>query len=164
GVVVNRVNAASGSGSAIHLPLLQTEAPKLNIAVVPIAANSVDDIERGIAGLGSSDAGLIVLPDVFNTVNRARIVASAAEHGIPAIYPYRYFVADGGLISYGIEISDLYRRAAGYVDRILKGEKPGQLPVQAPTKFQLVFNLKAARALGMNVPPGLLARVDEVIE
>lgn len=164
GVLVNRVNAASGSGSAIHLPMLQAEAPKLNIGVVPIAATSMDDIDRGLAALGGSDSGLIVLPDVFNTVNRAGIVRSAAGHRIPAIYPYRYFVADGGLISYGIEIGDLYRRAAGYVDRILKGEKPGQLPVQAPTKFQLVINLKAAKALAISVPPGLLARADEVIE
>jgi len=105
-----------------------------------------------------------VLPDVFNTVNRTGIIAAAAAHRIPAIYPYRYFVADGGLISYGIEIIDLYRRAAGYVDRILKGERPEQLPVQAPTKFQLVVNLKTAKSLGIEMPPTVLATADEVIE
>jgi putative ABC transport system substrate-binding protein len=164
GVVVNRNTAATGSGGAIHLPMLQAEAPKLNISVVPVAAISMEDIERGIADLGSSDTGLIVLPDVFNTVNRTGIAASAAAHRIPAIYPYRYFVADGGLISYGIEISDFYRRAASYVDRILKGEKPEQLPVQGPTKFQMVVNLKAAKALGLEFSPTLLARADEVVE
>ena len=105
-----------------------------------------------------------MLPDVFNTVNRSGIMAVVAAHRIPAIYPYRYFVADGGLMSYGIELSDLYRQSAGYVDRILRGEKPEDLPVQAPTKFQLVLNLKTARALGLEIPPTVLAQADEVIE
>jgi putative ABC transport system substrate-binding protein len=164
GVIVNQETAAKGSGSAIHIPQLQTEAPKLNITIVPIPAGNLQDVERGIAALGDSDSGLIVLPDVFNTVNRAGIVATVAAHRIPAIYPYRYFITEGGLISYGIELVDLYRRAASYVDRILKGEKPEQLPVQAPVKFQMVVNLKAARALGIEMPTTLLARADEVIE
>jgi putative ABC transport system substrate-binding protein len=164
GVIVNKDTAASGSGSAIHIPQLQADAPRLNITIVPIPASSLQDVERGVAALGGSNAGLIVLPDVFNTVNRAGIIASAAALRIPAIYPYRYFIVDGGLISYGIELLDLYRRAAGYIDRILKGERPKQLPVQAPTKFQMVVNLKTAKALGIEMSPTLLARADEVIE
>ena len=110
------------------------------------------------------NGGLIVLANPTATVHRNLIVALAAQHQLPAIYPYRYFVGGGGLISYGADICDLYRRAASYVDRILKGEKPADLPVQKPTKFELVINLKTAKALGLDVPPTLLARADEVIE
>jgi putative ABC transport system substrate-binding protein len=106
----------------------------------------------------------MVLPDTFTLVNRAQIIALARQHRLPAIYPFRYHAADGGLISYGINTIDLYRRAASYVDRILRGVKPVDLPVQQPTKYELVINLKTAKALGLDVPPSLLARAGEVIE
>ena len=106
----------------------------------------------------------MVLPDISMTNYRKAIIALAARHRLPAVYPYRYFAASGGLMSYGIDGTDVFRRAAGYVDRILKGEKPADLPVQTPTKYELTINLKTAKALGLDVPPTLLARADEVIE
>jgi putative tryptophan/tyrosine transport system substrate-binding protein len=105
-----------------------------------------------------------VLPDSFNILHRARIVVLAAEHRVPFISPYRFAVTDGGLMSYGVDQVELFRRAAGYVDRILKGAKPADLPVQAPTKFELVINIKTATALGLDVPVKMLAAADEVIE
>src|SRR6202008_1228355 len=108
--------------------------------------------------------GLIIMPDTFNQVHRQTIISLTARYALPAIYYLRFFAIDGGLISYGPDEIDLYRRTAGYVDRILKGEKPGDLPVQQPTKFQLVLNLKTAKALGITMPPTLLATADEVIE
>jgi len=110
------------------------------------------------------DGGLMVLPDVSTANNRDLIIALAARHRLPAVYPFRYFAASGGLLSYGSDMADVFRRAAPYVDRILKGAKPGDLPVQAPSKYELVINLKTARALGLDVPPLMLARADEVIE
>ena len=106
----------------------------------------------------------MVLPDVSTTNHRDLIIALAARHRLPAVYPYRYFAASGGLLSYGSDVPDVFRRAAAYVDRILKGTNPGELPVQAPTKYELVINLKTAKALGIEVPTTLLARADEVIE
>jgi putative ABC transport system substrate-binding protein len=105
-----------------------------------------------------------VLPDTFTTVHRRAIISAAASSNVPAIYPFRYMAGDGGLISYGVDLIDLYRRAAPYVDRILKGGKPADLPVQQPTKFEFAINLKTAKSLGLDVPPTLLARADEVIE
>jgi putative ABC transport system substrate-binding protein len=107
---------------------------------------------------------LIVLPTAINNVLRERIIASAARLRVPAIYPFRHYAIDGGLVCYGFESIDLWRRGASYVDRILKGEKPADLPVQAPTKYELVINVKTAKALGLEVPPTLLATADEVIE
>ena len=111
-----------------------------------------------------SASALLVLPDLFTATNRQSIIALTARYRLPAIYPFRYFVASGGLMSYGTEVLDTYRQAASYVDRILKGEKPSDLPVQQPTKFEFVINLKTANALDLDVPPTLLARADEVIE
>ena len=123
------------------------------------------EIERAVAAFARGpNGGLIVTASASAIVHRDLIIALAARHRLPAVYPFRFFVANGGLISYGPDSIDLYRRAAGYVDRILKGEKPADLPVQAPTKYELVINLKTAKALGLEVPPSLLARADEVIE
>jgi len=105
-----------------------------------------------------------VLPGSLTLLHRKSIIALAAQHRLPAVYPYRYHVADGGLVCYGPDTIEQYRRAGGYVDRILNGEKPADLPVQAPTKYELVLNMKTAKALGIDVPPQLLARADEVIE
>jgi putative tryptophan/tyrosine transport system substrate-binding protein len=110
------------------------------------------------------NGALLVLPDLFTATNRQSIIALAAKHRLPAVYPFRYFVASGGLMSYGTETLDTYRQAASYVARVLKGENPGDLPVQAPSKYELVINLKTAKALGLEVPPTVLARADEVIE
>jgi putative ABC transport system substrate-binding protein len=144
---------------------MQALAPLLGLTLVSVGLQDAADIERGISGFaqGSSD-GLVVVPGPRTAVYRNAIIESAARHRLPAVYPYPYFAADGGLVCYGIDNVDLYRRAASYVDRILKGEKPADLPVQAPTKYELVINLKTARALGLTVPPTLLARADEVIE
>jgi putative ABC transport system substrate-binding protein len=105
-----------------------------------------------------------VLPSAFVAVHRQLIFEQAAQHRLPSVYGFRYFAADGGLMSYGVDVRDLFRRSAAYVDRILKGEKPGELPVQAPTKFELVINMKTAKSLGLTVPFGLLNAADEVIE
>jgi len=110
------------------------------------------------------NGGLMVLPDVSTANNRDLIIALAATRRLPAVYPYRYFASSGGLFSYGSDVADVFRRAASYVDRVLKGAKPGDLPVQAPSKYELVINLKTAKALGLDVPPLMLARADEVIE
>ncbi len=110
------------------------------------------------------DPGLIVHPDIFTTLNRDLIISLAAKHRLPAVYPFRYFVTAGGLASYGIDTPDLFRRAASYVDRILRGAKPVNLPVQQPIKFEFAINLKTAKLLGLDVPPMLVARADEVIE
>jgi putative ABC transport system substrate-binding protein len=123
------------------------------------------EIERSLAAFAhASSGGLIVTGSAPAYVYRDLIITLAARHRLPAVYYERFFVAGGGLISYGPDFIDQYRRAAGYVDRILKGEKPGDLPVQTPTKFELVINLKTARALGLTVPPSVLAQANEVIE
>ena len=125
----------------------------------------VDEIERAITAFARSpNGGLIVTGSTLAAVHRELIIALAARYRLPAVYAYRYHAISGGLISYGPNTIDPFRRAAGYVDRILKGEKPADLPVQAPTKYEMVINMKTAKALGLEVPPQLLARADEVIE
>src|SRR5262245_51197090 len=138
-----------------------------SLAVEPIVARVTDptEIESAVAALARKPGGsLIIMPDAFNTVHRQLIILLAARHPLPAIYPYRYQAVEGGLLSYGVDTVDLMRRAAPYVDRILRGEKPADLPVQAPVKFELVINLRAARVIGLTVPPAVIARADEVIE
>jgi putative ABC transport system substrate-binding protein len=131
----------------------------------PVNVRDVSEIERAIAALArSSNGGVVVTGSPEASRHRDLIITLAARHRLPAVYPYRSFVTDGGLISYGPDMVDQYRRAAGYVDRILKGEKPADLPVQQPTKYELVINLKTAKALGLEAPPTLLAIADEVIE
>jgi putative ABC transport system substrate-binding protein len=153
---------ASGIG---QFGAIQSAAPSLGLEASPVNVRDVGEIERDIAAFArSSNGGVIVTASALATRHRDLIVRLAARHRLPAIYASRYFVTDGGLISYGPDLLDQYRRAAGYVDRILKGEKPADLPVQAPTKYEFVINLKTAKALGLEVPPNLLARADEVIE
>jgi putative ABC transport system substrate-binding protein len=145
--------------------IIQAAASAAGMEVIPLGVREPDEIERGISAFAREpNGGLIAAVGSATTLNRGAIIASAARHRLPVVYPYRYFVAAGGLISYGPDLLSQYRRAAGYVDRILKGEKPADLPVQAPTKYDLVINLKTAKALGLTVPPSLLARADEVIE
>jgi ABC-type uncharacterized transport system substrate-binding protein len=145
--------------------VIQAVAPPLGMEVNPVNVRDASEIERAVGAVARfPNSGLIVTPSGWASVHRELIVKLAAQHKLPAVYFGRYFVAGGGLISYGPDLSDQYRRAAGYVDRILKGEKPADLPVQAPTKYELVINLKTAKALGLDVPPSLLARADEVIE
>jgi putative ABC transport system substrate-binding protein len=153
---------ASGIG---QFGAVQAVAPSLRVQLSPVDMRDAGEIERGVAAFarGSND-GLIVTAGALTIVHRELIIALAARHRLPAVFPGRFYVAGGGLISYGPDLVDQFRRAAGYVDRILKGEKPADLPVQAPTKYQLVINLKTAKALGLEVPSSLLARADEVIE
>ena len=147
------------------LGAIQAVMPSFTLPLTIASGRDGDEFERVIAAFGSEpNGGLIVLPAPNTIRHRRAIIASAAKHRVPTVYPYGFFVKDGGLISYGIVPSDMFRRAAAYVDAILKGAKPSDLPVQQPTKFEMVINLTTAKALGVTVPPTLLARVDEVIE
>ena len=153
---------AAGTG---QLGAIQSVAPSFGVELSPIDVRDAGEIERAVTAFARSpNDGLLVTGSALATVHRDLIVALAARHRLPAVYTFRLFVAGGGLISYGPDSIDPYRQAAGYVDRILKGEKPADLPVQAPTKYELVINLKTAKELGLEVPPTLLARADEVIE
>jgi putative ABC transport system substrate-binding protein len=144
---------------------IQSMAPSLGVEVSPVNVRDAGEIERAVTAFArSANGGLIVTGSALAVVHRDLIIALAARHKLPAVYYERNFVAGGGLISYGPDYLDEFRRAAGYVDRILKGEKPADLPVQAPTKYKLVINLKAAKALALTMPPTLLATADEVIE
>jgi putative ABC transport system substrate-binding protein len=147
------------------LRVIEAAAPSFRVQVTAAGARNVAEVEQLIDQFAREpNGGLIVLPNPVTLGNHRLIIAMAARHRLPAAYYYRHLVADGGLISYGIDLADQFRRAAGYVDRILKGEKPADLPVQQPTKFELAINLKTAKALGLDVPTALLARADEVIE
>jgi putative tryptophan/tyrosine transport system substrate-binding protein len=166
---VTRVAVIFNPQTAPYAPafLRPIEAAASSFAVKPMAAAAADvaGVEAAIEAFArTASGGLIVLPDVSTANGRDLIIALAARYRLPAIYPYRFYAASGGLLSYGTEVGDVYRRAAAYVDRILKGAKPAELPVQAPTKFELVLNLKTAKMLGLDVTPTLLARADEVIE
>jgi putative ABC transport system substrate-binding protein len=153
---------ASGTG---QFGAVQIVAPSLGVELSPVDIRDAGEIERAIAAFASGlNGGLIVTGSAAAIVHRELIATLAARHRLPAVYPGRYSVTAGGLISYGPDLIDQFRRAAGYVDRILKGEKPADLPVQAPTKYELVINLKTAKALGLDVPTTVLARADEVIE
>ena len=153
---------ASGIG---QLGAVLAVAPSLGMELSPIGVRDAGEIDRAITAFAREpNGGLIVLASPLSIVQRELIITLAARHRLPAVYGLRFFAIDGGLISYGPDSVEPYRRAAGYVDRILKGEKPADLPVQAPTKYELVVNLKTARALGLEIPSSVLARADEVIE
>jgi len=152
-------------GGTFFLGSFEAGARTLGVEPVTLRAGGAAEIEAGVSALAvEAGGGLIVMPDVSMLAHRELITTLAARHRIPAVYPFRSYASFGGLMSYGTDITDLYRRAAPYVDRILKGEKPAELPVQAPTKFELVINLKSARMLRLAVPRALLIRADEVIE
>jgi putative ABC transport system substrate-binding protein len=151
--------------ASAYMPSLETAARSLNVALSIAPVHSDAEIETAIIGLGrEAGGGLVVMPDAFTPAHRAPIILAAARNNVPAVYGQSYFARDGGLPSYGPDAIDTFRRAATYVDRILRGEKPGDLPVQFPTKFEMVVNRKTATALGLEVPPSILLRADEVIE
>jgi putative ABC transport system substrate-binding protein len=148
-----------------YLPLLEAAARSLSVSVIATPVRDTEQLKSAVGGLGSEPGGgLIVIPDTFTIAHRGMMIAVAAQHRLPAFYPFRLFVADGGLFYYGTESIELYRRAASYVDRILRGTSPAELPIQYPTKFELVINLKTAKSLGLTVPQTLLVAADEVIE
>jgi putative ABC transport system substrate-binding protein len=148
-----------------HMPSLETAARSLKVEVITAPVHGDVEIGMAITALGREPGGgLVVLPGIFMVAHRAPIISAAARNNVPAVYEQSEFVRDGGLLSYGVDQVDIFRRAATYVDRILRGAKPGDLPVQFPTKFEMAVNLKTARALGLNLPQSLLAIADEVIE
>ena len=160
--IVRDLGLPQGSGL---LGAIQSVAPSLSVELSPINVGDTAAFERAVAAFArSTNGGLIVTTSPWAVAHRDLIIALAAQHHLPAVYAFRYFVTSGGLISYGPSSIDQFRRAAGYIDRILRGEKPADLPVQTPTKYELVINLKTARALDLEIPPTVLARADEVIE
>jgi putative ABC transport system substrate-binding protein len=163
-----RVAVISDPENANHVPYLavaEVAAPSFGMQLIRAPVRNAGEIERAVAALAQEpDGGLIVLPSVPALIHRDIIISLAARHRLPAVYPYRIFTSSGGLISYGVDLADGYRQAASYVNLILRGTKPGDLPVQLPTKFELAINLKTAKALGIDIPATLLGRADEVIE
>ena len=166
---VTRVALAFNPQSAPYADLflrpVEAAAPSLSVTPIGAAVRDPADVDRVFDTLAREpNGGLIVLPDISTTNYREAIIALAARHRVPAVYPFRFFAASGGLMSYGTDVAEIFRRAAAYVDRVLKGATPGELPIQAPNKYELVINLKTAKVLGLEVPPTLIARADEVIE
>ena len=159
-VVLRQPSSPGGGG----LGAIQAVAPSFGVEITPVGLRDADELERAVTVAHDAKGGLIVTVSPLATVHRDLIVSLAARYRVPAVYPLRYFATSGGLISYGPDRLEPYQRAAGYVDRVLKGEKPADLPVQAPTKYELVINLKTAKAVGLEFPPGILAIADEVIE
>jgi putative ABC transport system substrate-binding protein len=149
----------------LYVRAVEASAPSFAILPIATPANDAAEIERAIDAFAREpNSGLIVLPDATPVVNRDLIITHAGRNHLPAVYPFGFFVREGGLMSYGVDAIDRYRQAASYVDRILKGAKPADLPVQMPNKFELVINLKTAKALGLTIPQSLLLRADEVIQ
>ena len=164
-MLFNPTTANAGASGGVYLPSVKAAAGVLGLELVVSPVSDPADIDRAFAAMAESpDGGFIVMPNVFTAANRERIVAQAARFRIPTVYPLPLFVTAGGLMSYGIDYGDQFRLAASYADRILKGGKAADLPVQQPTKFELVINRKTAKALGLSVPQTLLASADEVIE
>jgi putative tryptophan/tyrosine transport system substrate-binding protein len=162
---VGIVREVEGQAGIAQWAVIGAAASPLGVELSPINVQVDGDTEGAVAEFARDRSdGLIVVVSSTSTIQRDLLVKLAARHRLPAVYPYRFFVDAGGLISYGPNLLDGYRRSASYVDRILRGEKPADLPVQAPTKYELVINMKTAKALGLQVPPTLLARADEVIE
>jgi putative tryptophan/tyrosine transport system substrate-binding protein len=158
-------NPQSGPFADLFIRPVEAAAPSFSVALIRAAVRDPVEVDRAFDALAREpNGGLMVLPDLSTANYREAIIALAARHRVPAVYPFRYFAASGGLMSYGTDVTEVFRRAAAYVDRILKGTTPGELPIQAPNKYELVINLKTATALGLEVPPTLLARADEVIE
>ena len=150
---------------SVYMPSFETAARSLKVVPIIAPVHSDVEIETAIIALGREPGGgLVAVPDFFMTAHRASIIAAAARNNVPAVYNFSVFARDGGLLSYGVDMADTWRRAATYVDGILRGAKPGDLPVQFPTKFEMVVNLKTAKALGLAVPQSILLRADEVIE
>ena len=160
-LVLRDPTAAAGIGL---FAAVRSVAQSLDIELMPLDVRNTNEIEPAMAAFARSGNGGVIVSPGGTAARRKLIISLAARYKLPSVYPYRYYPVDGGLISYGPNTHDLVRRAAGYVDRILKGEKPADMPVQAPTNYELVINLKTAKALGLNVPPSLVARADEVIE
>jgi putative ABC transport system substrate-binding protein len=147
------------------MPSFEAAARSLKVVTIIAPVHSDAEIETAIIALGREPGGgLVVLPDLFALVHRAPIILTAARNNVPAVYTQSAFARDGGVLSYGVDLVDLYRRAASYVDRILRGAKPEELPIQLPTKFEMVVNLKTAKALGLTVSQSILLRADEVVE
>jgi putative ABC transport system substrate-binding protein len=151
--------------TALYRNAIAPAAPAVGLQLIGADVDGVPDIERAVEAFARQpNGGLLVIPDPVTISNRDTIIAQAAKYALPAVYAYRFFAESGGLLAYGTDTNDLFRRAAEYVDRILKGAKPGELPIQQPTKYELVINLKTAKRLGLDIPPGVLAIADAVIE